>query len=289
MAPLMSVHFCAEVSSNHARDPDRCIAFVDAAADAGCDSVKFQLFRLDELFAPEILERSPRHQARRDWELPVSLLPLIAAHCAKRGIQFACTPFYLQAVEELEPLVDFYKIASYELLWDDLLIACATTGKPVVLSTGMATLPEITHAVSVLRSSNASSIRLLHTVSAYPTAPAEANLGSIDIIRRTTGCPVGWSDHTVNPGIIHRAVHRWGASFVEFHLDLDESGAEYAAGHCWLPAQIAPVIAAVRDGEAGDGSGLKTAAPSEMVDRDWRADPVDGLRPLRAIRAGWSG
>jgi N-acetylneuraminate synthase len=284
----MAVHFCAEVSSNHARDIERCFAFVDAAAEAGCDSVKFQLFRLEELFAPEILERSERHRARKEWELPAELLAPIAQRCAERGIQFACTPFYLDAIAELQPHVAFFKVASYELLWDDLLIACARTGKPVVVSTGMATLDEIRHAVSVLRAADAASIRLLHTVSAYPTPAVEANLASIDIIRRSTGCPVGWSDHTVNPGVIHRAIHRWGAGFIEFHLDLDETGAEYAAGHCWLPQQIAPVIAAVRDGEAADGLGLKTAAPSELADRDWRADPEDGLRPLKHIRADWA-
>jgi N-acetylneuraminate synthase len=284
----MAVHFCAEVSSNHARDPDRCFAFVDAAAAAGCDSVKFQLFRIDQLFAPEILARSERHRARVEWELPPGLLAPIARRCAERGVRFSCTPFYLDAVAELEPYVAYYKVASYELLWDDLLEACARTGKPVVLSTGMATLDEIRRAVTVLRGAGAASIRLLHTVSAYPTPPADANLASIDIIRRTTGCPVGWSDHTVSPGVIHRAIHRWGAGFIEFHLDLDETGAEYAAGHCWLPHQIAPVIAAVRDGEAADGSGLKTAAPSELGDRDWRADPEDGLRPLKHIRDAWA-
>lgn len=284
----MSVHFCAEVSSNHARDPERCFAFVDAAAAAGCDSVKFQLFKVGELFAPEILSRSERHRARGDWELPEELVPAIAARCAMRGVAFACTPFYLDAVAALEPHVAFYKIASYELLWDELLVACARTGKPVVLSTGMATMDEIRHAVGVLRGAKAGGIRLLHTVSAYPTPPGEANLASIDLIRRVTGCPVGWSDHTVSAGVIHRAIHRWGAGFIEFHLDLDETGAEYASGHCWLPGQIAPVIAAVRQGLAADGEGLKTAAPSEMADRDWRADPEDGLRPLRHVRAGFA-
>lgn len=267
---------------------DRCFAFVDAAAAAGCDSVKFQLFRVDELFAPEILERSARHRDRRQWELPLDLLGPIASRCRRKRIQFACTPFYIGAVAALEPHVAYYKIASYELLWDALLIACAKTGKPVVLSTGMATMPEIVHAVEVLRSAGASSIRLLHTVSAYPTPPADANLSSIEMIRRATGCPVGWSDHTVSPGVLHRAIHRWGASFVEFHIDLDASGAEYASGHCWLPDQIAPVIKAVREGEAADGSGLKTAAPSELSDRDWRADPSDGLRPLKHIRADFA-
>jgi sialic acid synthase SpsE len=284
----MSVHFCAEVSSNHGRDLERCFAFVDAAAAAGCDSVKFQLFRVDELFAPEILAKSEKHRARREWELPLDLLGPIAARCKRRGIQFACTPFYLGAVEALAPHVAYYKIASYELLWDDLLDACARTGKPVVLSTGMATLPEIVHAVEVLRCAGARSIRLLHTVSAYPTPPAEANLASIDLIRRATGCPVGWSDHTVSPGVLHRAIHRWGASFVEFHIDLDSSGAEYASGHCWLPDQIGAVIRSVREGEGADGEGLKTAAPSELPDRDWRADPEDGLRPLKHVREAWA-
>ncbi len=81
----MPVHFCAEVSSNHARDLGRCLAFVEAAAAAGCDSVKFQLFRIDRLFAPEILARSERHRARKDWELPVAFLKPIADACAARA------------------------------------------------------------------------------------------------------------------------------------------------------------------------------------------------------------
>ncbi len=283
----MPVHFCAEVSSNHARDIGRARAFIDAAAAIGCDSVKFQLFRIDEMFAPEILARSEKHRARREWELPVSFLPELAAHCAARNIRFSCTPFYLEAVEELLPFVAYYKIASYELMWDALLEACCRTGKPVVLSTGMAELSEIVHAVEVMRAAGGRDLTLLHTVSAYPTPPDEANLASIDLIRRMTGLPVGWSDHTVRPGIIHRAVSRWGANFVEFHLDLDASGAEYAAGHCWLPDEIAPVIAEVRAGERADGDGFKSASPAELPDRDWRADPADGLRPLRHIRDEW--
>jgi N-acetylneuraminate synthase len=95
---------------------------------------------------------------------------------------------------------------------------------------------------------------------------------------------VGWSDHTVSPGVIHRAVHRWGASLIEFHLDLDGLGAEYAAGHCWLPYEMAAVIREVRAAEAADGNGLKVPMASELPDREWRADPSDGLRPLRDVR-----
>src|SRR5580692_3032645 len=140
--------FIAEASSNHGRDLTRAKAFVDAAADAGCDAVKFQLFKIDRMFAPEILARSAKHRARKEWELPVGHLAPITERCSQRGILFSCTPFYLDAVAELRPYVAFYKVASYELLVAPLLEACAATGKPVVLSTGMATLDEIRAATA---------------------------------------------------------------------------------------------------------------------------------------------
>jgi len=280
--------FIAEASSNHARDLSRALAFVDAAADCGSGAVKFQLFKIDRMFAPEILSRSAKHRARREWELPVEYLGPIAVRCATRNIQFSCTPFYLDAVQELGPYVDFYKIASYELLVGPLLEACAATGKPIVLSTGMATMDEIVNAADTLRRAGARDVTLLHCVSAYPTPAREANLSAIAAIRDATGFPTGWSDHTRRPAVIERAVHRWGAAAVEFHLDLDGRGAEYAAGHCWLPDEIAPVIARVGESLVADGTGFKGPQPSELADRDWRADPTDGMRPLKHIRARWT-
>ena len=281
--------FIAEASSNHGRDLDRARAFVDAAADAGCDAVKFQLFKIDRMFAPEILRQSPKHRARAEWELPLSHLAPLAEHCSARKIQFSCTPFYLDAVAELEPFVDFYKVASYELLVTDLLKACARTGKPVILSTGMATMDEIAKAAATLTGAGATDVTLLHCVSAYPTPAEEANLSAIQQIRDVTGLKTGWSDHTRRPAVIERAVHRWNAAAVEFHLDLDGQGAEYAAGHCWLPEEIAPVIARIRESLVADGSGFKGPQPSELSDREWRADPQDGMRPLKHIRLAYKG
>jgi len=279
--------FIAEASSNHGRDLSRALAFVDAAADSGCDAVKFQLFKIDRMFAPEILAQSHKHRARREWELPLAHLEPLAAHCRARGMQFSCTPFYLEAVEELQPYVDFYKIASYELLVTPLLESCAQSGKPVVLSTGMATMEEIMKAADTLKRAGAKDITLLHCVSAYPTPADEANLSAIETIRAMTGCATGWSDHTRRPAVIERAVHHWNASAVEFHLDLDGEGAEYAAGHCWLPEEIAPVIARIRESMIADGQGFKGPQPSEIADREWRADPSDGMRPLLHIRASY--
>lgn len=288
------VRFIAEVSSNHHRDLGRALAFVDRAAEIGCDGVKFQLFRIDSLFAPEILRRSERHRARRDWELPERFLPSIAARCRARGIAFACTPFYLEAVDALAPWVDFLKIASYELLWDDLLVASARTGLPLVLSTGMSNEGEVRHAIEIIEQAGGRDLTLLHCVSGYPAPIDQANLLAIDRLA-TLARPdsrlrlrTGWSDHTVSRAVLHRAVHAHPTSMIEFHLDLDGEGDEFQTGHCWLPDAIGEVIAEIRAGLAADGDGRKAPTAIEEIERSWRADPADGLRPLRPLRRTWT-
>lgn len=300
-------YFVAEVSSNHQRSLARCLQFVDVAAEVGCDAVKFQLFRIDELFSPEILAGSEEHRRRRDWELPLEFVPRIVQRCSERDIDFSCTPFYLDAVDFLEPYVSFYKVASYELLWHELLRRCAGTGKPIVLSTGMANLDEIRAAVHACETGFRGcdgrcepSLTLLHCVSGYPTPLDDCNLAAIETLRSTLcgdghELAIGWSDHSVRAEVIERAIERWSAELIEFHLDLDGRGEEYEAGHCWLPEQIAPVIEWARSRDRlrwiedetatrVDGDGLKAPRDSELDDRLWRADPSDGLRPLREIR-----
>jgi sialic acid synthase SpsE len=280
----MAINFIAEVSSNHSRNLKRSIEFINVAADIGCESVKFQLFKIDSLFAPEILRHRKDIAQRKKWELPEEFLEPLSSQCKKRSIKFSCTPFYIEAVEKLLPYVDFYKIASYELLWDELLAACAQTGKPMIVSTGMATIDEIQHAVDVIKSNGCKKLTLLHCTSSYPTPYKDANLSAIQTIRDFTGCEVGWSDHTVNSGVIHRSIHKWGVKVVEFHLDLEGDGEEYNSGHCWLPSQIGQVIEQVNNGIQSDGNGIKEPIPSEIQERLWRADPSDGMRPFKSIR-----
>ncbi|MFP4294187.1 MAG: N-acetylneuraminate synthase family protein [Halothiobacillaceae bacterium] len=281
---LASPDFIAEVSSNHHRDLDRCLEFIDTAASIGCAGVKFQIFQIDKLFAPQVVNNSDAHRKRRAWELPLEFIPVLAQRSAELGIQFACTPFYIEAVAELNDYVDFFKIASYELPWTDLLVACSKTGKPLVLSTGMATIGEVRQAVNVMRTNGCQDLTLLHCVSGYPTPVSECNLAALETIRRDCDCATGWSDHSADPAVIYRAVHRWGADMIEFHLDLDSKGEEYAQGHCWLPHEIEPVIKAIKSGLDADGDGRKIPLPSEIADRDWRADPSDGLRPMKHRR-----
>ena len=276
--------FVSEVSSNHSQDIQRAKEFIKVSSQIGCQAVKFQLFKIDQLFSPEILAKSKTHQDRKKWELPVEFIPILSKYTHEFNMQFSCTPFYLDAVEELKPYVDFYKIASYELLWDDLIIECAKTKKDLVLSTGMATIDEIEHAVSVFKRYSNAKLTLLHAISGYPTPIKEANLKAIQTLRDKFNLNVGLSDHSVSSEVITRAIYKWDASMIEFHLDLDENGAEYKAGHCWLPNQMKNTIEFIHKGFLADGTGEKVPAPSEIDDRLWRADPSDGLRPFKELR-----
>jgi sialic acid synthase SpsE len=290
--------FIAEVSSNHNRDIERMKEFIQVSADIGCTGVKFQLFKIDSLFAPEILSKSAMHRQRADWELPIEFLPELAEFSRKCGVKFSCTPFYLEAVDILEPYVDFFKIASYELMWLELFEKCVRTEKPLVFSTGMSTLAEVQKTLNLVLQSACRDITILHCNSAYPTPLVDANLAGIlrlvELVKVTenpnnASVKVGYSDHTVSPAVIYRAVHHYNVDFIEFHIDLDGTGEEYSSGHCWLPDQMSKVISDVSAGTLADGTGRFEPSPSEIPDRDWRADPSDGLRPLKHLREGYGG
>jgi sialic acid synthase SpsE len=291
---MEKIKFIAEVSSNHNRDLGRMKEFISTSAEIGCSGVKFQLFKIDQLFAPEILKKSEKHRARQEWELPEETIPKLAEYAHTLDLEFSCTPFYLEAVDIIDPYVDFYKIASYELLWLKLFEKCSKTGKPIVFSTGMANFNEIERALKEISKGKTEDVTILHCNSAYPTPVEDANLRVIKTLkselsswRDKLNIKIGWSDHTVSESVIYRVAHKYNIDFIEFHLDLDGTGEEYQAGHCWLPNQISTVINNINTGLKADGSGKIAPSPSEMSDRIWRADPSDGLRPLLQTRAGY--
>jgi spore coat polysaccharide biosynthesis predicted glycosyltransferase SpsG len=292
--------FIAEISSNHNGDLRRCRQLIDEAARVGCTAVKFQLFRLDRLFAPEILRVSAKHRARRHWELPLRFLPELAAATRGAGLKFGCTPFDLDAVDELASHVDFLKVASYELPWLDLIHACASTSLPLIVSTGMAEAGEAWAAVETALEAGCRDLTMLHCVSRYPVPEDDCNLAAIGTLREMMAAnfqpdwpevalKAGWSDHSVSPGVIGRALRHWAADCIEFHFDLEGEGAEFSGGHCWLPERIAPVIAGgwAAVSPACDGTGRIAPLPDDLAERGWRADPKDGLRPTLAVRRDW--
>jgi len=292
--------FIAEISSNHNGDLGRCRQLIAEAARVGCTAVKFQLFRIDRLFAPEILRVSPTHRRRRRWELPLRFLPELSTAARDAGLKFGCTPFDIEGVDQLAPYVDFLKVASYELPWLDLIHTCAATSLPLIVSTGMADAGEAWAAVDAAIESGCRDLTLLHCVSRYPVPEHDCNLAAIGTLREMMAANfavdwpevsfrTGWSDHSVSAGVIGRALRHWAADTIEFHFDLEGAGAEFGGGHCWLPASIAPVIAGGFQPVSPDcdGTGRIAPLPEDMSERAWRADPSDGLRPTLAVRRDW--
>ncbi len=287
--------FIAEISSNHNGDKSRCLDLIQAAAACGCWAVKFQLFRIEQLFSPEVLQTSETHRLRRRWELPLHFLPELAASAREQGLAFGCTPFDLAAVDLLRPHVDFLKIASYELPWLDLVRSCAATDLPLMMSCGMANEAEVLQAVHTAQQAGCTDLTVMHCVSNYPVAAGDCNLSALGTLAgllndAAPSAKIGWSDHSVDPRVVHRAVEHWGADVIEFHFDLDGSGDEFGGGHCWLPAQVEPLVGGqvYEPVPECDGSPALVATNSESDERLWRADPSDGLRPTLSVRKTWS-
>ena len=284
--------FIAEISSNHNGDLNRCKELIDATHEAGCDGVKFQLFKIRELFSEEAIRKKPELLKRIEWELKEEIIPELASYAKNKGLLFSCTPFYIEGVKSLTSYVDFFKIASYELLWKDLFNACANTGKPLVFSTGMSTPDEIASALDTLKGSRVKEILILHCNSAYPTPINHVNLSVIKTLREKfadylpgKAIEFGWSDHTVSDSVVINSVLKYDSKMVEFHIDLDGSGYEFQSGHCWLPNQIKKVISILNEAKLAEGNPEINPSPSELIEREWRADPSDGLRPLLTTRA----
>ena len=281
-----SPYFIVEVSSNHSQDFDRCIKFIELSKKINASAVKFQLFDINKLFAPEILNVSKMHRDRSSWELPKEFIPDLYKRSKELSIDFGCTPFYLEAVDFLYDYVDFYKVASFELLWDDLLIEIAKTKKRVIISTGMADEMEVLHAVKVLKENGSKDISILHCNSSYPTPIDDSNLSAIKTLSMLTGLKSGWSDHTRSKAVLYRAIHKWNAAVIEAHLGIDGMGEEYQ-DHCWLPDDLAEVISRCieLDDQDIDGDGIIKYTKSESSERMWRRDPEDGLRPFIETRS----
>jgi pseudaminic acid synthase len=222
----------AEMSGNHNQSLDRALAIVDAAADAGAHALKLQTYTADtmtlainegEFFISDeqsLWKGKSLHDLYKlaytpwEWHAP------IMRRATERGMVCFSTPFDETALEFLESLnVPAYKIASFENIHLPLIRRVAATGKPLIISTGMATIEELGEAVSAARGAGCKELVLLKCTSTYPASPAFTNLRTIPHLREMFGCEVGLSDHTMGVGVSVAAV-AYGASVIEKHFTL---------------------------------------------------------------------
>ena len=272
----------AEIGINHGGSIDRALALVDAAAAAGAHAVKLQTILAGELVAPSC--PAPSHVEAeslvdffRQFELDEAAHHAVAERASLRGLKVISTPFSESAVDLLERVgVDAYKIASGDLTWDQLILRCAATGKPLIISTGMATLAEAHHALAVARLAGAENVALLHCVSAYPVPKGSENLLAIRTLATECRVPVGLSDHGEDTFALPMAVGL-GASLYERHIMLPDDTDAIDRAVSSTPMELAAAIKAGRRAWSALGSGRKACLAAEA------ANAVSSRRSLCAM------
>jgi sialic acid synthase SpsE len=269
----------AEAGANHNRDLAIARDLVDAAVEAGADAVKFQTYSGASLYSTKtpgfeylapISGDKPPSELLEEIALPREWQGDLRDHAASRGIAFFSTPFDEDAVAELDALdVPAMKIASFEIVDPVLIAAAARTGRPLLISTGMATLGEIEDAIHDAAAAGATEVGLMQCTSVYPAPAERANLRAMATMRAAFGVPVGLSDHTTGIAVPIAAA-ALGAAFVEKHFTLDRTMEGPDHPFALEPEELKAMVAGIREAQAALGDGRKRGPSPEEAKENYR-------------------
>lgn len=262
----------AEAGSNHNGSLEIARRLIDVAVDAGADAVKFQIFRAKTMY-PKVrinvkyLQKLGVQEGLYDliqrYEVPAEWIPVLASYCDERGIEFMATPFDLEAVRLLDPHVKRFKIATYENGYGDLIRAAMQTGKPLILSVGAMTAPEMDALFEKVLHPYLDKTTILQCNAKYP-APIEAvNMGVLPWIRERYGVKVGFSDHTADPLLAPIMAVALGATALEKHYTLSRTLPGPDHSFAVEPHELKQMVSAVRAAESALGKGQKVIHPVE--------------------------
>ncbi len=284
-------YIIAEAGSNHNGSYEQALALIDVAVEAGCDAVKFQVFSADQLYAPEagksdyLGDERSIYDIIRAMELPAEWLPKLSEYCKKRGIEFLCSAFDEAAVDLVDPYVVAWKNASYELTHLPLLRHMLSKGKPVLASTGTATLDEVGEVIGHLRADLGDKplpLVLLQCTAAYPAPLTAAHAKVVATLREAFGVWTGLSDHSGESWAAAVAAVAQGAVVVEKHYTLSRRLPGPDHRFALEPKDLAKMVRAIRLVETALGSGAKTVDPVEEELRHFARRSVFTTRALKA-------
>lgn len=279
----------AEAGSNHNKDFATAKRLIDIAAEAGADAVKFQLFAADSLY-PRAAGK-PRYLNDEEdifaviaaMELPHEWLIPLRDYAKQAHLLFLATPFDFHAVELLAPLVDIYKIASYELRNHALVKRVAQEKKPILLSTGACTETEVAETVGLLADLSIKDLVLLQCTACYPAPLSELSLRAVPYMHQRFGVPAGLSDHSAEPTAAPCAALAAGACVIEKHFTYDKTAKGPDHKFALNPAELKAMIRAIRETECILGRFEKTVAPCEQ---ELRSFTMPALFARSAIAQG---
>jgi N-acetylneuraminate synthase/N,N'-diacetyllegionaminate synthase len=263
----------AEIGVNHNGSVHMARKLIDAAKDAGADSVKFQSFKTERIvtkyaekavYQKETTDpKKSQYSMLKKLELGDAEIKELHRYAQKRNILFLSSAFDEESVDLLDSLdVPAFKVASGELTNLPLLRHMANKKRPMILSTGLSTLDEIEEALAVITEEGVEEIILLHCVTSYPAKEEEANLKVMDLLRRQFGFPVGFSDHTLSI-TVPIAAAALGAVLIEKHFTLDKTllGPDHRAS--LEPTEFKEMVKGIRDVEKALGDGMKRLTANE--------------------------
>ena len=244
-----AAYIIAEIGSNHDQDIGQAKALIDAAAEAGVDAAKFQLFKAEDLRQ----ERDEIFDTIKSVEFPREWIEEISGYTRDKGLAFLAAPFDEEAVDLLDRYdAPAFKMASSEIANFSLLQHVAKKKKPIILSTGMSDLADVHDALQVIEEAGNDEVVLLHCVALYPTPPDKLNLRVMDTLRTAFQIPVGFSDHTLGILFPSVAVAR-GACAIEKHLTPDRSLPGPDHSYAIEPPELIEMVKNIRDIEVGLG------------------------------------
>lgn len=277
--------FIAEISSNHNNNRKRIKKLIELCSEAGFFAVKFQLFKIDKLFSKEILEKSKTHRSRKKWELKPEMIDEIISICKKNKIKVGFTPFDEESLNLIKNKCDFFKISSYDILRNDFISKILNYRKLTLISTGMSSRLELSNLNKLLKKNSNNNTVIMHCRSLYPCDPTYAHLNFIKYLKKKFNTKIGWSDHTNNKYVILEAAMTIQSDYIELHVDLDDKkGFEGNVGHCYKISEVKEIIDHLDTRKKILGDQKFKSLIKEKKEILWRADPIDGLRPLIAQR-----
>lgn len=262
-------YFVAEVNSSHGGSIETAKEMVDAAVSCGCNCVKFQSWSAETLYSKSYYKENPVAKRFVDkFSLNEMQLCEMADYCKSKGISFASTPYSKEEADFLVSRdVPFIKIASMEINNDSFLEYIAETGMPLILSTGMADMEEIEHAVKIIENAGNKNLCILHCISIYPPEISEINLKNIiGLQEKFPDYPIGFSDHSLGTEMACAAV-ALGAGLIEKHLTLDKSKIGMDNQMAMEPDHLRLLVQQCKNVYAALGSEERRIYPSELGQR----------------------
>jgi sialic acid synthase SpsE len=279
VGPGFPCFIIAEAGSNHNGNFEQAIKLIDIAKNAGCDAVKFQTFTANKMYvqtfkpATYLIEMGINksvYDVIQEMEMPLEWIPKLADYCRLKDIIFLSTPFDENSADILEPYVYAFKIASYEMTHAPLINHIAKKNKPMLVSTGAASMDEIDEALELLSKANNKKLCLFQCTAKYPAPLDSLNLNVLELFKKKFNIPVGLSDHSLNHLLAPLISIGKGVNIIEKHFTISK----YLPGpdHVYAlePAELKEMVSFIRDAELTLGNGDKNPHLVEAELRNYR-------------------